>query len=57
MKCLVNRLFNVLQVKSPSFLRDFCCNALSKKEDGNMYNLFDEIEKEGELKGKAEGII
>ena len=32
-------------------------NALSKKGDGNMYNLFDEIEKEGKAEGKAEGII
>lgn len=32
-------------------------NALSKKGEGNMYNLFDEIEKECKAEGKAEGII
>ena len=32
-------------------------NALSKKGDVTMCTLFDEIEKEGMIKGKAEGII
>lgn len=40
-------------------------NALSRKGDGSMYSLFDEIEKEvkdegrteGKVEGKAEGII
>ncbi len=32
-------------------------NALSKKGDVTMCTLFDEIEKEGMIKGKAEGIV